>query len=114
MTKFTGKPNLKTFTSLKGHNIKKRFNIWQEDKKTGAVISSHINSEGTTLEEVIKSVKGYQEFSDKCEGGKYTYHVDVEILIENSSGESLMEGGDIAYAITIFPEVKDFMDRELW
>lgn len=113
MEKFTNRLNPKAFTSLKNHNIKKRFNVWQEDKLTGTIVQSHIPSSDITLEGLIETVKGYQSFSDKCEGGKYTYHIDIEILIENSQGESLMEG-EVAYAITVYPEVKDFFNVGLW
>lgn len=105
----------KTFVSLRNHNIKKRFNIWQEELATGSVERGHLDMQPTDLESAIKTAKDYQEYSDKVEKGKYVYHVDIEILIENSEGESLMEDGDIAYAITVYPEVNDFCKEvEVW
>ena len=101
--------NVKSFTSLRNHNIKKRYNIWQQDYQTGTVVASHLGSTNiSTLEYAIETAKEFQKFSDQCEQGRFIYKVDVELLIVDSQNNSLMEDGDIAYAITVYPEVNDF------
>ena len=106
----TNRPNQKVFTSLNSKNIKKRFNIWQQDNKTGTVVASHL-SHPDNLEQAIAFSQEFQEFSNRYEKGKFTYKVDLEIIVEDSEGNSLMEDGDIAYSITIFPQVEDYLDK---
>ena len=108
--------NVKTFTSLNNNNIKKRFNVWQQDYQTGTVVSSHLGrTRIPTLEEAIATAKEFQEFSDECEQGRFIYKVDVEIIVQDSQGDSLMEDGDIAYSLTVYPSLDDFCKSvEVW
>lgn len=115
MTNYSSNKGIKTFTSLKSHNIKKRYNIWQQDYQTGTIVASHLGSNNNqTLEQAIATAKEFQKFSDQCEQGRFIYKVDLEILVEDSQGNSLMEDGDIAYAITLYPSIDDYMNVEVW
>lgn len=105
---YSNKPIPKTFTSLKSHNIKKRYNVWEENTIDKSVQSSHLVN-CYSLEEAIEIAQAYQKHSDIINPkGKFIYHVDIEILVVDSSNDSIMEDGDIAYALTVYPTIKEF------
>lgn len=105
---YSNKPTPKTFTSLLPHNIKKRYNIWEENTVDKSVQSSHLK-DCLSLEEAIEIAQAYQKYSDMINSkGKFIYHVDIEILVVDSSNTSLMQDGDIAYALTVYPTVREF------
>lgn len=113
MQKFTSKQNPKAFISLLPHNIKKRYNIWEENTVDKSVQSSHLKN-CYSLEEAIETAQAYQKHSDMINPkGKFIYHVDVEILVVDSSNTSIMQDGDIAYALTVYPSVEEFDKLEV-
>ena len=113
MQKFTKNQQPKTFISLLPHNIKKRYNIWEENIVDKSVQSSHLQ-DCPSLEEAIEVAKAYQKHSDMINPkGKFIYHVDVEILVVDSQNNSIMQDGDIAYALTVYPKLEEFDKLEI-